>query len=118
MNSVLSLFVPQASVKGRASVVSLLQVATYSGLCVLVRLLAFRSAQQPLCPHTLVQVLGDKRILKVGVGCYEDGRRLARDHGLPLACAVDLRHLALRQRYLQQLLFKLMQTFLSSSPPV
>ncbi|XP_037550549.1 exonuclease 3'-5' domain-containing protein 2 [Nematolebias whitei] len=94
---VLGLDCEWASVKGRASVVSLLQVATYSGLCVLVKLLAFRSGQQ-LCPHTLIQVLGDTHILKVGVGCYEDGRRLTRDYGLTLTCTVDLRYLALRQR--------------------
>lgn len=91
------LFLLQASVKGRASAVSLLQVATYSGLCVLVRLLAFRSGQQ-LFPDTLMEVLRDTRILKVGVGCYEDGKRLMRDYGLTLTCTVDLRYLALRQR--------------------
>ncbi|KAK9533952.1 hypothetical protein VZT92_009037 [Zoarces viviparus] len=85
------------SVKGRASAVSLLQMATYSGLCVLVRLLAFRSAQQPF-PLSLMEVLRDPHVLKVGVGCYEDGKRLTRDYGLPLLCTVDLRYLALRQR--------------------
>ncbi|XP_003978542.2 exonuclease 3'-5' domain-containing protein 2 [Takifugu rubripes] len=85
------------SVKGRASSVSLLQMATYSGLCVLVRLQAFRSCQQPL-PPTLVALLRDARLFKVGVGCYEDGKRLARDCGLALSCTVDLRHLALRQK--------------------
>ncbi|XP_070836173.1 exonuclease 3'-5' domain-containing protein 2 isoform X1 [Chaetodon trifascialis] len=85
------------SVKGRASAVSLLQMATYSGLCVLVRLLAFRSGQQPF-PLSLMEVLRDPHILKVGVGCYEDGKRLTRDYGLSLSCTVDLRYLALRQR--------------------
>lgn len=86
------------SAKGKASSVSLLQMATYSGLCVLVRLQAFRSCQQPL-PPTLVELLRDTRLFKVGVGCYEDGKRLTRDCGLALSCTVDLRHLALRQRY-------------------
>lgn len=63
----------------------------------LVRLLAFRSAQLSL-PKGLLQVLLDPRVLKVGVGCCEDGKRLAHDHGLVLACTVDLRYLALRQR--------------------
>uniref|UniRef100_UPI003AAA84EE exonuclease 3'-5' domain-containing protein 2 n=1 Tax=Centroberyx gerrardi TaxID=166262 RepID=UPI003AAA84EE len=85
------------SVKGRASAVSLLQMASYSGLCVLVRLLPFRSGQQPF-PLSLMEVLRDPHILKVGVGCYEDGKRLTRDYGLPLGCTVDLRYLALRQR--------------------
>ncbi|CAB1335710.1 unnamed protein product [Coregonus sp. 'balchen'] len=66
------------SVKGQTSAISLLQMASYSGLCVL--------------------VLSDPHILKVGVGCYEDGKRLTRDYGLALGCTVDLRHLALRQR--------------------
>lgn len=87
----------QVSAKGRAAVVSLLQMASYSGLCVLVRLLSFRSRQQPF-PHSLMEVLRNPHILKVGVGCYEDGKRLARDYGLSLTCTVDLRHLALRQK--------------------
>ncbi|XP_078031389.1 exonuclease 3'-5' domain-containing protein 2 isoform X3 [Epinephelus lanceolatus] len=72
-------------------------MATYSGLCVLVRLLAFRSGQQPF-PLSLMEVLRDPHVLKVGVGCYEDGKRLTRDYGLSLTCTVDLRYLALRQR--------------------
>ncbi|KTG46579.1 hypothetical protein cypCar_00004405 [Cyprinus carpio] len=87
----------QVSVKGKASAVSLLQLATFSGRCVLVRLLTFRNARLPL-PEGLVGVLSDPRVLKVGVGCYEDGKRLAQDHGLTLSSTVDLRYLALRQR--------------------
>lgn len=87
----------QVSVKGRASAVSLLQMASYSGLCVLVRLLPFRSTQQPF-PLSLMEVLRDPHVLKVGVGCYEDGNRLTRDYGLLLTCTVDLRYLALRQK--------------------
>ncbi|XP_043998797.1 exonuclease 3'-5' domain-containing protein 2 isoform X1 [Gambusia affinis] len=85
------------SMKGRSSAVSLLQMATYSGLCVLVRLLTFRGGQQPF-PLSFVEVLRDPYVLKVGVGCYDDGKRLTRDYGLSLATAVDLRHLALRER--------------------
>ncbi|XP_068608455.1 exonuclease 3'-5' domain-containing protein 2 [Brachionichthys hirsutus] len=85
------------SVKGRASAVSLLQMATCTGLCILVRLQAFRISQQPL-PVNLIKILGDPRVLKVGVGCYEDGKRLTRDYGVALSCTVDLRYLALRQR--------------------
>lgn len=88
---------PQVSARGRASAVSLVQMATYSGLCVLVRLQAFRSRQRPF-PHGLTEVLRDPRVFKVGVGCYEDGKRLTRDHGLSLSCTVDLRYLALRQK--------------------
>lgn len=87
----------QVSIKGKACAVSLLQMATYSGRCMLVRLLAFRDAQLPL-PKGLLQVLRDSHVLKVGVGCYEDGKRLANDHGLALVCTVDVRYLALRER--------------------
>ncbi|XP_034432818.1 exonuclease 3'-5' domain-containing protein 2 isoform X1 [Hippoglossus hippoglossus] len=85
------------SVKGHTSAVSLLQMASYSGLCVLVRLLPFRSGQQNF-PLSFMEVLRDPHILKVGVGCYEDGKRLTRDYGLSVTCTVDLRYLALRQR--------------------
>lgn len=90
----------QVSVKGRASAVSLLQVATYSGLCVLVRLqpLSGGDTDGQAFPLSLVKVLRDPRVLKVGVGCYEDGKRLTRDYGLSLSCTVDLRFLALRHR--------------------
>ncbi|XP_060790316.1 exonuclease 3'-5' domain-containing protein 2 isoform X1 [Neoarius graeffei] len=88
----------RVSIKGKACAVSLLQMATYSGRCMLVRLLAFRDAQLPL-PKGLLQVLRDPHVLKVGVGCYEDSKRLASDHGLALVCTVDLRYLALRQRH-------------------
>lgn len=85
------------STKGKASMVSLLQMASYSGRCVLVRLLLFRNTQQSF-PMTLIDVLRDPHILKVGVGCYEDGKRLTRDYGLSLVRTVDLRYLALRQK--------------------
>ncbi|XP_067337065.1 exonuclease 3'-5' domain-containing protein 2 isoform X2 [Channa argus] len=94
---VLGLDCEWVSVKGRASAVSLLQMASYSGLCVLVKLLAFRKGEQQF-PLGLLEVLRDPHVLKVGVGCYEDGKRLVRDYGLSLVCTVDLRCLALRQR--------------------
>uniref|UniRef100_A0A3B4T6P1 Exonuclease 3'-5' domain-containing protein 2 n=1 Tax=Seriola dumerili TaxID=41447 RepID=A0A3B4T6P1_SERDU len=96
---VLGLDCEWVSVKGQVSAVSLLQMASYSGLCVLVRLLPFRSGQQAF-PLSLIEVLRDPHVLKVGVGCYEDGKRLTRDYGLSLTCTVDLRYLALRQRYM------------------
>ncbi|XP_071353617.1 exonuclease 3'-5' domain-containing protein 2 isoform X2 [Trachinotus anak] len=94
---VLGLDCEWVSAKGQASAVSLLQMASYSGLCVLVRLLPFRNGQRPF-PLSLIEVLRDPHVLKVGVGCYEDGKRLTRDYGLSLSCTVDLRYLALRQR--------------------
>ncbi|XP_030642760.1 exonuclease 3'-5' domain-containing protein 2 isoform X2 [Chanos chanos] len=94
---VLGLDCEWVSVKGKACAVSLLQMATFSGRCVLVRLLPFRKTRQSL-PQGLMGVLCDPHVLKVGVGCYEDSKRLARDYGLTLKCTVDLRHLALRQK--------------------
>ncbi|MEQ2177794.1 hypothetical protein GOODEAATRI_007351 [Goodea atripinnis] len=70
-------------------------MATYSGLCVLVRLLTFRSGQQPF-PLSFMEVLRDPHILKVGVGSYDDGKRLTRDYGLSLTSTVDLRYFAFR----------------------
>ncbi|XP_076155567.1 exonuclease 3'-5' domain-containing protein 2 isoform X2 [Alosa pseudoharengus] len=93
---VLGLDCEWVSVKGKPSTVSLLQMATYTGQCALVRLQLFRDA---LLPSTLVEVLSDLHVLKVGVGCFEDGKRLAHDHGLVLRCTVDLRFLAQRQRH-------------------
>lgn len=91
-------FLWQVQVKGRASAVSLLQVATYSGLCVLVRLQLLGGGGRWPFPPSLVEVLRDPHVLKVGVGCFEDGKRLTGDYGLMLSCTVDLRYLALRQR--------------------
>lgn len=85
------------STKGKVSAVSLLQMASYNGRCILVRLLPFRNAQLPF-PLGLIEVLQDPSVLKVGVGCYEDGKRLTRDYGLTLAGTVDLRYLAVRQK--------------------
>ncbi|XP_061843612.2 exonuclease 3'-5' domain-containing protein 2 [Nerophis lumbriciformis] len=94
---VLGLDCEWVSMEGRPSVVSLLQLASCSGLCVLVRLLAFRDGQRSF-PPGLVELLRDPHVLKAGVGCYEDGKRLTRDYGLSLNCSVDLRYLALRQK--------------------
>uniref|UniRef100_A0A3P8VIV9 Exonuclease 3'-5' domain-containing protein 2 n=2 Tax=Cynoglossus semilaevis TaxID=244447 RepID=A0A3P8VIV9_CYNSE len=94
---VLGLDCEWVSVKGQVSAVSLLQMASYSGRCVLVRLLPFRGNQQAF-PLSLMEVLRDPHVLKVGVGCYEDGKRLTHDYGLSLTSTLDLRYLALRER--------------------
>ncbi|XP_070973388.1 exonuclease 3'-5' domain-containing protein 2-like [Oncorhynchus clarkii lewisi] len=94
---VLGLDCEWVSVNGKTSAVSLLQMTSYSGLCVLVRLQLLRGSQQDF-PLSLKEVLRDPHVLKVGVGCYEDGKRLTRDYGLSLGSTVDLRYLALRQR--------------------
>ncbi|KAM9291797.1 exonuclease 3'-5' domain-containing protein 2 isoform 1-T3 [Morus bassanus] len=85
------------SVEGKANPVSLLQMASSSGLCVLVRLPRLVASGQAI-PKTLLDILADSAVLKVGVGCWEDACKLLHDYGLPVKGSVDLRYLAMRQR--------------------
>ncbi|KAM9653893.1 exonuclease 3'-5' domain-containing protein 2 isoform 3-T7 [Morphnus guianensis] len=85
------------SVEGKANPVSLLQVASSSGLCILVRLPRLVSSGQTI-PKTLLDIMADSAVLKVGVGCWEDACKLLHDYGLPVRGSVDLRYLAMRQR--------------------
>ncbi|XP_054055644.1 exonuclease 3'-5' domain-containing protein 2 isoform X3 [Rissa tridactyla] len=85
------------SVEGKANPVSLLQMASSSGLCILVRLPRLVASGQTI-PKTLVDILADSTVLKVGVGCWEDACKLFHDYGLPVKGSVDLRYLAMRQR--------------------
>lgn len=71
--------------------VSLLQLASVSGVCVLVRLHLL-----PCIPDSLKQLLVDRSILKVGVACMDDARYLLRDYSLSCMGCVDLRHLVPR----------------------
>ncbi|KAM6275146.1 exonuclease 3'-5' domain-containing protein 2 isoform 2-T2 [Porphyrio hochstetteri] len=85
------------SVEGRANPVSLLQMASSSGLCVLVRLPRLVASGQAI-PKTLLDIMADGAVLKVGVGCWEDACKLLHDYGFPVKGSVDLRYLAMRQR--------------------
>ncbi|KAM3670171.1 exonuclease 3'-5' domain-containing protein 2 isoform 2-T8 [Ammospiza maritima maritima] len=85
------------SVEGKANPVSLLQMASSSGLCILVRLPRLVAGGQTL-PKTLVDIMADSAVLKVGVGCWEDACKLLHDYGLPVKGSMDLRYLAMRQR--------------------
>ncbi|MBN3270905.1 EXD2 protein, partial [Polyodon spathula] len=85
------------SVKRKAGPVVLLQMSTFSGLCVAIRLLKFQGDGQTI-PRSLLDILQDDSILKAGVGCYEDACKLMRDYGITVNCTVDLRYLAMRQR--------------------
>jgi len=87
----------QVSVEGKANPVSLLQMASASGLCVLVRLPRLVASGQPV-PKTLLDIMADDAVLKVGVGCWEDACKLLQDYSLPVKGSVDLRYLAMRQR--------------------
>ncbi|XP_053330562.1 exonuclease 3'-5' domain-containing protein 2 [Spea bombifrons] len=85
------------SVEGKANPVSLLQMASHSGFSILVRLPQLTRSGNPI-PNTLCDLLADSRILKVGVGCYEDSVKLLGDYGLSVQGIVDVRYLALRHR--------------------
>ncbi|NXJ65927.1 EXD2 protein, partial [Rostratula benghalensis] len=85
------------SVRGKANPVSLLQMASSSGLCILVRLPRLVANGQTI-PKTLADIMADSTVLKVGVGCWEDACKLIHDYGLRVKGSVDLRYLAMRQR--------------------
>ncbi|XP_053925057.1 exonuclease 3'-5' domain-containing protein 2 isoform X2 [Cuculus canorus] len=85
------------SVDGKANPVSLLQMASCSGLCILVRLPRLVASGQSI-PKTLLDIMADSAVLKVGVGCWEDACKLLHDYSLPVKGSVDLRYLATRQR--------------------
>ncbi|XP_049754212.1 exonuclease 3'-5' domain-containing protein 2 isoform X2 [Elephas maximus indicus] len=85
------------NLEGRVSPLSLLQMASPSGLCVLVRLPKLIRGGKTL-PRTLLDILADGTILKVGVGCSEDASKLLEDYGLVVKGYLDLRYLAMRQR--------------------
>ncbi|KAM5274280.1 exonuclease 3'-5' domain-containing protein 2 [Ctenodactylus gundi] len=85
------------NLEGKASPLSLLQMASPSGFCVLVRLPKLIGGGRTL-PRTLLDILADGTILKVGVGCSEDASRLLQDYGLLVRGCLDLRYLAMQQR--------------------
>uniref|UniRef100_A0A8C8R8R3 Exonuclease 3'-5' domain-containing protein 2 n=1 Tax=Pelusios castaneus TaxID=367368 RepID=A0A8C8R8R3_9SAUR len=85
------------SVEGKANSVSLLQMASSCGFCILVRLPRLVSNGKTV-PKALLDILADSTILKVGVGCWEDSCKLLQDYGLAVKGSVDLRYLAMRQR--------------------
>ncbi|XP_061198481.1 exonuclease 3'-5' domain-containing protein 2 isoform X1 [Neopsephotus bourkii] len=84
------------SVEGKANPVSLLQMASSSGFCILVRLPRLVASGRTI-PKTLLDIMADSAVLKVGVGCWEDACKLLHDYGIPVKGSVDLRYLAMRQ---------------------
>ncbi|XP_048757461.2 exonuclease 3'-5' domain-containing protein 2-like isoform X2 [Ostrea edulis] len=73
--------------------VSLLQIATSTGDCGLVRL-----SQMSQIPDSLHRVMEDRSILKVGVASIDDGKKLLKDHGIVVQGCVDLRYVLGRTR--------------------
>ncbi|EPY79712.1 exonuclease 3-5 domain-containing protein 2 isoform 1 [Camelus ferus] len=90
-------FGPAVNLEGKASPLSLLQMASPSGFCVLVRLPKLICGGKTV-PKTLLDILADGTVLKVGVGCSEDASKLLQDYGLVVKGCLDLRYLAMRQR--------------------
>ncbi|KAL8583989.1 hypothetical protein ACOMHN_048596 [Nucella lapillus] len=75
--------------------VALLQIASSSGVCVLVRLFKLGHAG---IPQSLKTLLSDRSILKLGVAVNDDAKKLLRDYDLKLIGCVDLRHILQRVR--------------------
>ncbi|XP_017656795.1 exonuclease 3'-5' domain-containing protein 2 isoform X2 [Nannospalax galili] len=84
------------NLEGKASPLSLLQMALPSGFCALLRLPKLIRGGKTL-PRTLLDILADGTILKVGVGCSEDASKLLQDYGLIVRGCLDLRYLAMEQ---------------------
>jgi len=76
---------------GKTGPVAMLQLATYSGLCVLVRL-----CNIPSIPNSLREVLARQDIIKVGVAVLDDSTKLITDFGVDVVSCVDLRHLVVK----------------------
>ena len=70
------------------SPVSLLQLATVSGLCVLVRL-----CHMETIPQSLRSLLASDDVYKLGVAICDDKQKLLQDYALDLNGCVDIRHL-------------------------
>ncbi|XP_013397750.1 exonuclease 3'-5' domain-containing protein 2 [Lingula anatina] len=71
--------------------VALLQLATVTGLCVLVRLCKLEEI-----PEGLKKILADKSILKTGVDPLNDGKKITQDYDIPVKGSVDLRNVLRR----------------------
>ncbi|XP_055375314.1 exonuclease 3'-5' domain-containing protein 2 [Condylostylus longicornis] len=79
------------NVGGSRRPVALLQLASHSGLCALIRLCKLKHI-----PMKLREILEDDNILKVGIIPSEDAMKLSQDYGVGVSNTIDLRFLALR----------------------
>lgn len=73
------------SMGGTPGPVSLLQIATHRGLCVLVRL-----CQLETVPQSLRQLLVDHDVVKAGVAILDDAKKLLVDYNIDLNGCADL----------------------------
>ncbi|KAL3863647.1 hypothetical protein ACJMK2_005395 [Sinanodonta woodiana] len=82
---------------GHRHPVALVQIATHSGLCLLIRVHRFHKQ----FPITFKKFLADTNILKVGVSTKDDAKKLCQDYRLPVNGCVDLRFVLGRVRGIQ-----------------
>lgn len=93
--SVLGFDCEWVTVNGVRRPVALLQLASQSGLCALIRL-----CQIKYIPPQLYELLEDENVIKVGVSPQDDAKYLLRDYGVNVRSTLDLRFVAqlLRQQ--------------------
>lgn len=68
--------------------IALIQLSSYRGECALIRV-----SHMPDLPQSLVELLCNPYILKVGVATCEDGAKLRKDMNIHLQGVFDVRHL-------------------------
>lgn len=81
------------TVDGKRRKVSLLQLAPSPRFCILFRLSFLENED---ISSSLLSVLHDDRILKVGVGIRDDALKLLQDHNIVVRGCLDLRHIVTR----------------------
>ncbi|XP_023343406.1 exonuclease 3'-5' domain-containing protein 2 [Eurytemora carolleeae] len=79
--------------KGYVGPISLLQLGTFSGHAILVRLCTLDKI-----PISLRDILANPDIIKVGVAVLDDSSKLLVEHQLDVLGCLDLRHLAVLQQ--------------------
>lgn len=80
------------SLEAKANPVALLQLATCAGSCYLFRLDKLKG----VLPKEVLEVLQNKAVLKVGVGCLDDASKLLKDYCISMMGCIDLRSFASR----------------------
>ena len=76
-----------------AKPVSLMQLSFYNGRTVLLRINKF-----DVIPESLKSILMDSQIVKIGVGVFDDAKKLKEDYGLLVRGSLDLRHYVMTYR--------------------
>ena len=69
--------------------VALIQLAVKEGRCFIIRMTKIK-----IMPKTLVRIMGNDNIIKLGVGIMEDAKKIRDDFGVEVRGCVDLRHIS------------------------